>query len=100
MKEKAVWARVLMIAATLLMGCTLHAQCAGNACGSIQMSYDGCYHFTNIGSQKVSIGLKPYGGISPWISTILGPGQRWDPFLYGGACLKGFMDDFQASLAR
>jgi hypothetical protein len=68
-------------------------------CGSIQMSFDGCCHFTNTGSQKVSIGLKPYGGISPWMSTILGPGQPWSPSYYGDGCLAGFQGDFQANFS-
>jgi len=77
----------------------LHAQCSGNACGSIQMTFDGCYHFTNTGGQKVSIGLQPYGGISPWMSTVLGPGQKWDPAYYGDGCLTGFQGNFQANFA-
>jgi hypothetical protein len=77
------------------------AQCAGNACGSIQIKFVApCYEVSNNGSQKVKVEFKPYGGIATSVFKVLAPGeQNWQPKLYGGSCMNAYTVPFQANFA-
>lgn len=90
------------LAITGLLAPKAYAQkCAGNACADVKVNFqDHCYHAVNSGSKKVKVDFIPFGGITSSVSKVLAPGEDWKPQVYGGACLSGFRDPYNANYSN
>lgn len=91
---------VLLISAVAITSIKAYADCAGNACGSIQVTFNaGCYQVSNTGSQNTKVEFRPVGGIAISMSRVLGPGANWTPMLPFDGCMNGYIEPYTANSA-
>jgi hypothetical protein len=91
---------VLLITAVAITSGSAHAECAGNACSSVQVVFSGgCYQVSNTGSQNVKVEFTPWGGIASSMSRVIGPGATWTPMLPFDGCMQGYIEPYKANSA-